>query len=105
MGEEDKVRGIALVREAAQLDCAQAQHFLGENGFKDSERERYYWWGRASARGHPHALNRLQSAATKQLALFEAGGTSGRVLFEIGAAFERAGAGGGRRAVQLYRQV
>ena len=48
---------------------------------------RYFWLGRAAAWGYAPAITKLQSAATKQVRLFEGGSGSSRlVVWEIGAA-------------------
>jgi hypothetical protein len=48
---KDKVRALELFQQAAALDHPLAQFRVGEMAFGKLAWERYYWWGRASARG------------------------------------------------------
>jgi hypothetical protein len=82
---KDERRAAQYYGEAAELGQADAQFWLGESAYGTRDWERYMWWGRACARGNTDAMSFLFDSVMKQLQLFEAG-TSGRILFEIGAA-------------------
>ncbi len=82
-GIKDKTRALRLFKEAGELELSIAEWCYGEYAFKGKDWERYYWWGRAASRGYTRGD--FAGAATKHLKLIEKG-TSGRVLFEIGAA-------------------
>jgi hypothetical protein len=49
---KDRLRAIALFKEAAELDQEVAQGFYGTLVYGELDWERYYWWGRASVKGH-----------------------------------------------------
>jgi hypothetical protein len=74
-----------LYQEAAESGHGAAQWRYGELVFKESDWERYLWWGQAVDHVEYFTLEGCMSAAIKQLAFFD-NGVSGRIIFEIGAA-------------------
>jgi hypothetical protein len=48
---EDVGRALELMKVAAELEYLPAMHYRGELSFGEFDWERYYWWGRAAARG------------------------------------------------------
>ena len=88
-GCADQEKATGLCREAAELGHLWAQYEIGKRGFSENDPERYIWWGKAGAQGNQHAIDWLMQSAVSQLELFDNGGGSVRILFEIGAACKR----------------
>jgi hypothetical protein len=85
--ETDEYKALMTLKEAAEMGHPVALCTFGELGFEESNWNRYLWWGRAAAKGNKNAMYRLSHAAVQQVEVFKKGG-SGRIVFEIGAAFE-----------------
>ncbi len=86
-GGRDRDKAIALFGEAAELGHASAQFHFGKEKFVDGDWQRCRWWGRAAARDNGNACYNLRSATRAQLQLFDDGIGSGRLVFELGLAF------------------
>jgi len=82
---KDSLKALTLFKEASELGHGKAQWIYGKNAFKESDPERYLWWGRAADREEKNAIQDLTKAAAKHLELFDKGG-SGRIVFALGAA-------------------
>ncbi len=80
--EKDEDKALLVWKEAAHLCDRTAQCDYGKRAFKVSEWQRDRWWGRAALQGCGIAVNGLANKAMQSL------DCDGRVLFEIGAAFE-----------------
>ncbi len=85
---DNPIKSNALYQEAAELGQSGAQFYFGQEAFVASDWQRYHWWGKSAARGETSAIQQLQSVAPEQLKLFEEGRGSGRIVFELGSAFE-----------------
>ncbi len=85
--ESDAAKVDALFLEAAELGDVGAMFAAGLYAFSECQWERYLWWGRAAARGCSRVLQDFHLGAKRQLKWYEAGGGSGRVIFELGAAY------------------
>ncbi len=79
--ERDRSKAVALFGEAADLGCGRSQSSYGTLAFGERDWQRYYWWGRAAARGI--ACFHLREGVIGLLPLFEQGECS-RILFAIG---------------------
>ncbi len=86
--EPDRARAIACYTEAAELGDRDAQWECGGKGWTSSDWQRYRWWGLVAAQGDEEATVSMLDAATEHLRLFDNGSNSGRVVFELGAAFK-----------------
>ncbi len=106
----DKERAKLLWREAALLGHGWAQFYYAEE-CRDNPVERFVWLRRLAVSGFKVAQNELLSVVSEELTRFDQG-CSGRVLFEIGAAFSGISnwsgqskvAGYANRAVNLHDQ-
>jgi hypothetical protein len=47
---QDQARGLALIKEAADLECPKAQYRLGKLAYTELDWQRYVLWGSAAAR-------------------------------------------------------
>jgi TPR repeat protein len=61
--ERDKVRGLELVRRAAELEHSEAEWGYGDVAFGELDWERFYWKARAASRGYneQHSVSRFSS--------------------------------------------
>jgi TPR repeat protein len=88
-GEEDRIRAVALLKDAAELGHKGAQYKFDRKAFPSSDWQRYRWWSKSAARGEQLAMACLRNAAVQQVKLLEDGRASMRVVFDLGAAFKR----------------
>ncbi len=84
--QQERTRALALFREAAELEHAEAQYWVGMEDFGRHDWQRYRLVGRAAARGESSALGLLRNNAVELLGEFEADDSPGKVVFELGAA-------------------
>jgi hypothetical protein len=82
--EKNEDRALMLFREAASLDHCWAKWRYGKYAFRETDWERYRWWGLCAVQGIYVAKSEMTKAALKHLEGVDNGG-SGRVIFEIGA--------------------
>jgi hypothetical protein len=101
--EGENERAVQLWSEAAELGQRDAQYYFGSFRYSEKDWQRYKWWGCASVRGNEKAAKKLLEAAQMQLRLWEEGRRTGRVLFEIGAAY-RGHVGESSRAKGVWRE-
>jgi TPR repeat protein len=87
--EKDAARGRAYWKAAAELGLSHAHYHLGYSRFVEGDWERYVWWAGAALLGNVKAISDLAVALRKQLPLYDEGRGSGRVMFELGAAYSR----------------
>jgi hypothetical protein len=74
---ENEEKGLQLLRESAELECAAAQFCYSEFGIGDRDWERYHWWGRAVSRGY--MAEGFRAAVFRLLRSFSKG-ENGRIL-------------------------
>ncbi len=89
-GNKDKARARQLWLEAAYLGDAEAQFSVGRHCCVDGSLEQLVWWRRSAvqhARYSVIASLELAKYAGKHVHRFDLGG-SGRIVFELGAAFQ-----------------
>ncbi len=79
-------KAVPLYKDGAELGDALAQSCYGWCAFDERSWERYFWLGRAAAKGYERDHNDIAGAAFVELKLFDDGKGLGRVVFEIGAA-------------------
>ena len=91
-GESDRKRAATLFLEAAEMGCQLAQFYCGERCFGAGDWQRYFWWGRSAAKKNIAAIACLRREAVRELSWCEAPENkkhaSGRILFELGAAYK-----------------
>jgi hypothetical protein len=87
--ETNKTEALRLYKEAGDLEHTRAQFRYGCLAFEWDNWHRYWWWGRAALGEKCDVVAGIARVVVEHLQLFKGGGRSGRVVFEIGAAFKR----------------
>jgi TPR repeat protein len=85
---QDEAKGRQLMTEAAKLGANEALSTCAIRFYSANDWQRYRLWSSAAARGDNTAAVLLADSAAEQLEKYEeAQNGSGRIVFEIGAAF------------------
>ncbi len=86
LGESEVPRGRMWALKAAELGSGEGQHIVAMTCGADDP-DCFRWLGKAALGGFAWSISALAKALPEQLARYDAG-SSGRCLFEIGAAFK-----------------